>query len=300
CLLGFAHAQDDRVIIDTLYAEYPLTNTIYYNMQTGVYRIFSNYTSLQISYGRSSWDDPGIQESRGFVTFTANPAPNGYYIQSAEIRAYCWWYVADSYSWTWPDYYATPYQVMLDHIEYDSFTPAVFGQTALESDIAVLQDSAYIGWLGTDVTGSYLDDIQQSRVYSQYRIRFPAGYDVSGYDADLVSYSRGPNAGPRLIVTYLKDVSNSDEVSPAITGLIKRMYPMPAHSVINIELDGKLNSTASVLVYDIKGRLVRVYRDLHIANDPLQLQLPDCPSGIYFIRVDNGTRSQVKKITLVR
>ena len=96
-----------------------------------------------------------------------------------------------------------------DHLQFATIAPEAFDQIPLASNVAILQDSEYIGWVGTDITSSYLDDIQQSRVYSQYRWHFPPGYDVSGYAIDWVEYSRGPVASPKLIITYHKTVPDA-------------------------------------------------------------------------------------------
>ncbi len=300
-LLGWLNAaqNDEAVLVDTLYAELSLTNSIFHNMLTDTYMLYPNYTSLEIRYGRDAFDNPGIVEARGVASFQVNPLPVGYHVTSAELQAYCYWYLDNSSDWVWPHYYSTPYQVMIDHLQFDTILPAVFGQNALSPNVAVLQDSAYIGWVGTDVTNSYIDDIHQSRTYSQYRLHFPTGYDVSGYQADLVAYARG-QGHPRLIVTYQKDVSNSDDVSPHVSSLIKRLYPLPVRGVLHIELEDKYNIAASIYLYDLKGRLVELYDDLNYQNDPIHFQLPECPSGIYFLKVESGLKKEVRRITILK
>ena len=300
-IMGIVNAiqSEGTVLVDTLYAELSLTNSIFHNMQTDTYMYFPNYTSLEIRYGRDAFDNPGIVEARGVASFQVNPLPVGYHVTSAELQAYCYWYLDNSSDWVWPHYYSTPYQVMIDHLQFDIILPAVFGQNALSPNVAVLQDSACIGWVGTDVTNSYIDDIHQSRTYSQYRLHFPTDYDVSGYQADLVAYARG-QGHPRLIVKYQKDVSNSDDISPPVSSLIKRLYPLPVRGVLHIELEDKYNIAASIYLYDLKGRLVELYDDLNFQNDPIQFQLPDCPSGIYFLQVESGLKKEIRRITILK
>lgn len=288
------------VLVDTLYAELSLTNSIFYNMQTDTYMYYPHYTSLEIRYGRSGYGDPGILEGRGVVTFLVSSIPIGYHIQSAVFQAYCEWYWNNSSEWVWPLYYSTPYQVLVDHIQFDAILPSVFGQNALSPNVAVLQDSAYIGWVGTDVTSSYLDDLQQSRTYSQYRLHFPPEYDVSGYQVDLADYGRLDWGTPKLVITYQKDVSNSDDVSPSVSGIIKRLYPMPVFGVMNIELDDKYRNSARLYLYDLRGRLIAAYDKSNFYNNLVQLQLPECPSGIYFLKVEAGQKSEIRRITIIR
>jgi len=301
-IMGIVNAiqSENIVLVDTLYAELPLTNSIFHNMETDTYMYYPNYNSLGIHYGRSAYGGPGILEGRSVVTFPTVSVPIGFHIQRAEISLYCEWYLNNSEDWMWPYYYSSPYQVMIDHIHFDSILPVVFGQNALSPNVAVLQDSAYIGWVTTDVTNSYVDDVQQSRTYSQYRLHFPPGYDVTGYQADLAQYSRGPISPPKLIVTYQKDVSNSDDVSPPVSNVIKRLYPLPVREVLSIELEDKYNIAASIYLYDLKGRLVHVYDKLSFNSDPVHLQLPDCPSGIYFLKVESGLKKEIRRITILK
>lgn len=301
-MLGIVNAVQNEglVLVDTLYAELSLTNSIFHNMETDTYMYFPNYNSLEIRYGRNGFGDPGIVEARAVASFPTVSVPMGYHVQRAEISLYCIWYWDNSSEYVWPLYYSTPYQVMIDHIQFDSILPVVFGQTSLISDIAVVQDSAYIGWIGSDVTNCYLDDIQQSRTYSQYRLHFPPGYDVFGYQADLVEYGRGDWGIPKFIITYQQDVSNSDEVSPPASRMIKRLYPLPVHEVLNVELEEKYRSTASVFLYDLKGRLVNFYDKLNFHNDHVQLYLSDYSSGIYFLKVEADQKSEVKRITVIK
>jgi len=301
-LTGIANANhnDDSVLVDTLYAVHSLTHSIYHNMETDDYMCYPNSSSLEILYGRSSFIGPGIIEARSIVTFQTTPVPEGYHIHSAEISLYCDWYWDNSHDWIWPHYYLTPYQVLIDHIQFESILPVVFGQAALAENVAVLQDSAHIGWVRTDVTESYLDDLQQSRSYSQYRLHFHPDYDVTGYQVDYVVYSRGPDSPPKLIVTYQNEVSNSDEAYTPESFLIKRLYPLPVHGILNIELEEKHRGTASLSLYDLKGRLVNSYDKLNFHNGPVQLQLPECPSGIYFIKVKAGRESEIRRISVIK
>lgn len=297
-MLGIVNAVQNEglVLVDTLYAERSLTNTIFHNMETGAYICYPNYPSLDIAYGRSGIVDTGILEGRGVISFLVNPIPVGYHVTNVELQAYCEWYMDNSEDLVWPHYYSTPYPVMIDHLQFDTILPVVFGQNALSPNVAVLQDRAYIGWVGTNLTNCYLDDIQQSRTYSQYRLHFPIGYDVSGYQVDLADYWWNT----KLIITYQKDVSISDEISPPVSNLIKQLYPLPVRGVLNIELEDKYNIAASIYLYDLKGRLVEHYDDFNFQNDSIQLQLPDCPSGIYLLKVESGQKSDIRRITILK
>jgi len=306
-LTGLANAtQNEMVIVDTLNCVYSLTNSVFYHTQSQEYFYYPNDNILTASFGEHIGGPPGVSRGRAFATFYTQPVPDGYTIHSAELWAYCVSYGDNGNSMVWPHYFSTPYQVVIDHVQFDSWVPSIYGQPSLAYSFAVLQNlnSAGIGWIGTDVTHRYLNDIQNSRVYSQYRIRFnSSNTDVTWgvFDFDEVSYARSTQTwGPWLIITYHKDVSLSDEVSPAVTNLDGRIYPSPAQRVINIEFEDKQSHPVHIRLYDLKGRLVHDYQDVNTQNDPTQLWLPDCPSGIYLLKVDSGGRSQIRKISIIK
>lgn len=293
-------SNDGFVIVDTVFADIPLTNSIYYNMQTQAFYYFPNTSTLEVRYGRSGFGDPGINEVRAFTTFPIQAIPSDYYIHEVELRLYCTYFFDNSDELIWPHYYSTPYPVQVDHLQYASIAPDVFNLQALAANVAVLQDSAYIGWIGTDVTNSYIDDIQQSRTYSQYRLHFPPGYDVSGYEVDLVYYGRSSWGTPKLIITYHKQVSNSDDVLPIYAELIKQVYPLPARELLNIDFTDKDNNDTSLLLYDLRGRLVHSESRVIKLNGKAQVPISEYPSGIYLLKVTDRHRSQIKKITIVK
>ena len=46
--------------------------------------------------------------------------------------------------------------------------------------------------------------------------------------------------------------------------------------------------------------LVEHYDDFNYQNDSIQLQLPDCPSGIYLLKVESGQKSDIRRITILK
>lgn len=72
-----AFKEEDIILVDTLYAELSLTNSIFSNMQTDAYMYYPHYTVLEISYGRSGFGAPGIIEGRGVASFQIPPPTHG-------------------------------------------------------------------------------------------------------------------------------------------------------------------------------------------------------------------------------
>ncbi len=297
--------EDDSVLVDTIYSEpAPMTGTIIYNLEFHDYYYYPNASSLIISYAENSMTPPGVEELRSFITFESKPVPNNYLISNVILQLYCWYYWDNGIDLIWPHYYSTPYTVNIDHIQYQTIAPSVFDIESLASNVGVLQDSAYVGWVSSLVTESYLDDIEQSREYSQFRLRFPPGHDIVGYSSDNVYYENSPSSfssfNPHLIVTYHKTVSNSQEVEPLQTQLIKLIYPQPSKNNFNIEFMDKDNKPINLSLYDLRGRLV--YTEINVAKKNGITKIPtlDYPSGIYFLKVKDGNKSEVRKITILK
>ncbi len=297
--------RNESVLVDTIYSEpIPMTGDIIYNMEYDYYCHYPNEPSLLIGYGTRSHIGPGVTECRSFVTFDTKPVPNDYIISSATLWLKCGYYFDNDVENVWPHYYSTPYSVNIDHIEYETLEPSVFDITPLTPNVGVLQDSAYVGWVSSSITESYLNDIEQTREYSQFRLRFPPGHDIIGGDLDYVAYNHSPatshSFNPHLIVTYHKTVSNSEEVTPIQNQLIKQIYPQPCINSFNIEFMEKSNKNISLSLYDLRGRLVYSENNLKSKKGNFRIQNLDYPSGIYILKVKDGKRSQVKKITIIK
>ena len=201
----------ESVLVDTIYCEpNSMTGDIIYNMEYDYYCHYPNEPSLIIAYGTRPDIGPGVTECRSFVTFETKPVPNDYIISSATLHLYCCYYWDNNIENIWPQYYSTIYTVNIDHIQYETIASSVFDIGSLTPNVGVLQDSAYVGWVSSPVTESYLDDIEQSREYSQFRLRFPPGHDILLYQGDYVGYSNNPSShspsDPHLIVIYHKPV----------------------------------------------------------------------------------------------
>ncbi len=295
----------ESVLVDTIYSEpNPMTGTIYHSMDYQNYYNFPNQSTLDIGYGYAQFIGTGIFDFRSFITFETKPVPNDYAISSVMLRLKCQYYWDNGIDLIWPHYYSQPYSVIIDHIQFETLTPSVFDVTPLTSNVGILQDSAFVGWVSFPITESYLNDIEQSHGYSQFRLIFPPGHDIGLYEADYVSYSNNPTSSapydPHLIVTYHKTVSNSEEVEPMQNQLIKQIYPQPCINSFNIEFMEKSDKNINLSLYDLRGRLVYSENKISTKNGLSRIQNLDYPSGIYFLKVKDGKRSQVKKITIIK
>ncbi|MCK6648129.1 MAG: T9SS type A sorting domain-containing protein [Bacteroidia bacterium] len=70
------------------------------------------------------------------------------------------------------------------------------------------------------------------------------------------------------------------------------LYPNPALDQISI-VTQDVNAIQKISVYDLTGRLVKDMNNIH--SKETAINISDLESGIYFLTVNDGKRSQTKK-----
>lgn len=73
------------------------------------------------------------------------------------------------------------------------------------------------------------------------------------------------------------------------------IYPNPASTIINIIISDLSNSSSSISIYDVTGRIVKT---VSTSERTLSIDRGDLRSGIYFIKVVIGNKELSKKIVL--
>ena len=79
-------------------------------------------------------------------------------------------------------------------------------------------------------------------------------------------------------------------------------YPNPFNSSTVIQFALPRGGEASLVVYDLLGRLVAVLANgfLEGGNHTLNWQAENLPSGMYLVRLKSGSQSVVQKIVLLK
>jgi hypothetical protein len=96
-------------------------------------------------------------------------------------------------------------------------------------------------------------------------------------------------------IKQLIDVKNCNGIVESKIPLLK-VYPNPASDLISLELPFS-NGQAEVSVLDARG--VEIWgRKIDIQNHIGQLSLPHLESGIYFLRVTNGSQTFATKLII--
>jgi hypothetical protein len=91
----------------------------------------------------------------------------------------------------------------------------------------------------------------------------------------------------RFTDVLASDVSELDKVV---------VYPNPSADIFNISWRG--NTTASLQVYDLSGKVIIEQNNFNSANRTYQIDMSAFDAGVYFVRLSVNDRQIVKKLVL--
>jgi hypothetical protein len=136
---------------------------------------------------------------RGFVSFPLS-LPPGAFLVDATLEL-----TPETYFSTPPNSeFTTLGNVLVDHFDEGAGLDGTdYAGAPLQSNIGTLLSSEVFGPVQMDVTSSVANDLANSRVRSEYRIRFATPTDGDSFD-DGVTFGTAFSKGgePRLIITY--------------------------------------------------------------------------------------------------
>ena len=97
-----------------------------------------------------------------------------------------------------------------------------------------------------------------------------------------------------------EDLSNSD-IYPSEYNL-NQPYPNPFNPITSISFSIPQQSQTSLKVYDIKGNLISTLlnQPMNVGHHQIEWNGENLSSGTYFIRINSGEFSDVKKVVLVK
>jgi hypothetical protein len=302
CAAAYA-VENVIAFMDTIDAN--IVNSGEVDLQNGsVYGNISSTYAVKVRVGWSrDWYDSQFYEYRSIMSFDTQQVPEEYAISSAILYMKCSYYHDDTDGNIWPMYYNTPYPVRCDHISFGpTLVNSAFWCEPLDANIGTLQDSAYVGWVGLNVTESYVEDVQMVREFSQYRFYLPwgpdtlTGYNIIGYLTQRWDFD--PSNGQKLEVSYVSTVDNQDNVVEPETTV--QIYPQPANAWIQVKVMQSPYNTFDMDLYNLKGQLISKYRNLNNTPEGSRITLPDLDPGVYLVRVTNGKQSTIDKITVIK
>lgn len=76
------------------------------------------------------------------------------------------------------------------------------------------------------------------------------------------------------------------------------VYPNPSDGIINVEFDTPLENVSKLTIHNVYGKSVKGLKFDEIGYDHLTINLKELSSGIYFIKVNIGESTIIKKVVL--
>lgn len=141
--------------------------------------------------------------TRGFVSFDLTALPSGITVEKATLKLYQTSIIGNPYG--------VGGNLKVDHLDYgDSLANDDYNRASLSSNIGTLSSNANVEWKELEVTDRVRDDLNNSRIRSQFRLHFTTeniGGDVTG---DFAYFESGDNSTgtsnlPQLVIRYHKN-----------------------------------------------------------------------------------------------
>jgi len=299
-------------IIDSVFSSWQLDGEIFFRESTQSFEIFNITTYMII--GDTGWGinpDPNSR-SRGYISFELPEIPGGYFLDSAYVRIHQYM----SYGNNEPDIFPiwdvpsgdTMFCIM-DHIDYgNSLDPGDWtagypgDPQTLHTNIGIISDSAEIGYRYLGITDYVLDDYNNGRDKTQYRIRFPIETDWDyWHDNIYIHTGEGSNVYSAIIfIAFSQQNSNMSNVLKVI--IYSNSYPNPFNPVTTIEYQISKPSYVRLQIFNIKGQLIETLVNKYNKSGKHSIiwNAGKFCSGIYFYKLKAGDFEKTKKMILLK
>jgi hypothetical protein len=101
--------------------------------------------------------------------------------------------------------------------------------------------------------------------------------------------------------TYRTDGSENSRLADDMLAPSFNIYPNPANNSVSLEYFGQDVRSAEIRVYDITGRVAKIYMTGLSENSNTQLDLSGLPNGVYFIHtIADGKAMNAQKLMIAR
>ena len=156
-------------------------------------------------------------------------------------------------------------------------------------------------WIDFNADGDFDDSDETLVVANNKKNAYSSSFSVPSYASGQtrmrVSMKNGSAPascevfGGGEVEDYTVDFGNGSSRSVVAGDLKLNIYPNPATNVLNINVETR-NENVNVKVYDALGKIIN---DFNISNLNYQLDLSNLKNGIYFIGIDDGEDTRLKR-----
>ncbi|MFD2914315.1 DUF7619 domain-containing protein [Psychroserpens luteus] len=256
-----------------------VTNTANYVTNSNDLVTTNNYSTLsELIVG--SWDPNDMRESHGPRVNYDNFAASDEYL-----------------------YYTIRFQNLgtaaADFVRIDDALNSQLDETTFEMlrsshDYVVTRTDSDLEWFFEDINlAAEQDDVEASKGFVYFRIKSKSGYgigDIIPNTASIFFDFNAPVITNRFDTEFVEDALSLEDSN----FISFDMFPNPAKDILNIKLNNISNANLSV--YDIQGKLVLEHSISETQN--LELNVSDLQSGMYFMKLNTGTKELVKKLII--
>lgn len=310
-ILGSTLSAD--TIIDTLYSIPELDGSITHSPGLSYFGIGTNspYGIVGDYYSNILWD---YFFNRSFFAFELPIIPEGYFLALSHIYIYQFTSEGNGIVGNYPifDMSSGTFEppCLIEHLDY--------GYTLDETDfflsplhfIGTISDTPEVGWRSIEVTEFVLDDIENERPFTQYRLRLAIDMDEDQY-VDALGFPTSETSmdlKPFIIYVIEEDSNISNEQLPENQVYFLINYPNPFNPSTTISFLILEEGIVELSVYNIKGQKIRSLLNDQITTgehsivwDGKDASGKKVGSGIYLYRLNvNGKIEAIKKGILLK
>jgi hypothetical protein len=203
-------------------------------------------------------------------------------------------------------------KLCIDHIDYGDYLD-IGDWTAgdpgdpqtLESKCAFITPEIYnpeTGYFIVNVTNSVINDIENDRNKTQFRIRFEINtdgdslYDSIGFRKSMIEPEKAPHLNFYVNTNSVDNVINSFDETNLTT------YPNPFNQIINIQYKISQNSNVLLQVFNVKGQLIEtiVNEYQNSGKHHTIWNASQQRSGIYFLSIKTSNQTKICKCLFLK
>jgi len=278
------------------------------------------------------WFPPYIPNAtfKSYLTFIIDSLNVSSIIDSVKLRLWTHgtYLVGNDSIYTWPIWDVPggdTIKLCIDHVDYGNYLDVGDWTAGNPGDPQTLQSKfCFITpehynpetcYFHIDVTGAVINDINNQRNKSQFRIRFEIYSDMDSlYDKiefDFLSpYPPYSIYFPTLLFYYHNSTSVDSQYEFSLNSILLENYPNPFNISTNIVFSiPKDYIEYSLSIYDIKGRLVRTFSTDQIKKKGGYYNVlwngtdntgQVVSSGMYLCRLKTDSNKKIKKLILLK